>query len=338
MKRDKEAGARIKALRGNATQAEFAKSFGVTQSMISAWEAGRDLPSAENWILLGELAGYPDCYWFYEQAGLDRQKLLAATERTLKEQIKEADSPLLEGRIVLVPRVRSLQGLEPAGRPVPMPPEAVPNLLSTYCLPFGENEVVLDTTGAKSGDLTPFWGQLVLAEFSSEHDMPWPKGVQIIGLLLGPQKHIVLGRVDWQAEFCPMGYLGQFGSYIVGIWTEGFLPKIETAQSSDRSQTRTDEDYRRAAERVRREFQRRAKENHPKLASESEAEWESRAYEAEHKAGEERLKRISRETVANEMKRVGRAAKAVHIPEGCKMLGRVISWFPGKAEMQGGQK
>jgi DNA-binding transcriptional regulator YiaG len=56
-------------------QVEFAARFGVTQAAISGWESGRKEPSVENYVRMGNIADDPDCYWFWEKAGLDINRI-----------------------------------------------------------------------------------------------------------------------------------------------------------------------------------------------------------------------------------------------------------------------
>ncbi len=295
MKRDKEAGAKIRALRKSQkpapTQAQFAKSFGVTQSMISAWEAGRDTPSAEIWIKLGELAGYPDCYWFYARAGLDPQKLLAATEKLFKERIQPTDSPLVEGRTVLVPRVQSLRGLEPAGLPVPMPVQLVPNPSSTYCLGISftpgqfDRWAIVDTADAEAEDLGPFWGLPALIEFAPIDQAPplWPGGLEIGTLFLEEDEQNPDGT-PWYARFLgpyPGGML--IGTSMrIGRWIESRQSRIAATLQSE--------------------------EAVPGL----EEGWDA--------------KRVAVSI------RSGRALREMRLAPGCKIIGRVITWWYGIQE------
>jgi DNA-binding XRE family transcriptional regulator len=67
----------VEALRGELgeTQVDFAKHFNVTQPAVSAWEKGSKEPSAENYIRMGNMARPPDCYWFWQRAGVDLERL-----------------------------------------------------------------------------------------------------------------------------------------------------------------------------------------------------------------------------------------------------------------------
>lgn len=71
---------RVLALRKELpeNQVEFAKRFKVTQTMVSYWERGKKEPSLKNYVRMGNLAEPPGCFWFWEKAGVDinRVKLL----------------------------------------------------------------------------------------------------------------------------------------------------------------------------------------------------------------------------------------------------------------------
>lgn len=56
-------------------QVDFATHFGVTQPAVSRWENGSKEPSVENYVRMGNLAGAPDCYWFWERVGLDLNQI-----------------------------------------------------------------------------------------------------------------------------------------------------------------------------------------------------------------------------------------------------------------------
>jgi transcriptional regulator with XRE-family HTH domain len=56
-------------------QVEFGARFGVTQAAVSQWENGAKEPSIENYVLMGNNAGEPDCYWFWQKAGLDLDQI-----------------------------------------------------------------------------------------------------------------------------------------------------------------------------------------------------------------------------------------------------------------------
>lgn len=81
MKKGKsEAGERIRRVREEVkgrTQGEFAEALAVTQSMVSAWETGRDEPSSEAYLnLVGKASRPEDRLWFLERAGVDTGQAL----------------------------------------------------------------------------------------------------------------------------------------------------------------------------------------------------------------------------------------------------------------------
>jgi SOS-response transcriptional repressor LexA len=63
---------RILALRAllDLTQAAFASNLHYSAMALSRWERGTHEPPAQAYIRLGNLAGDPECYWFWERAGL----------------------------------------------------------------------------------------------------------------------------------------------------------------------------------------------------------------------------------------------------------------------------
>lgn len=207
MRKDTEAAKRIRALRGRFTQAEFAKALHVAQPMVSAWEAGRELPaSADLWLKFGEYAGWPDCFWFWQRAGLVPNTLLAAAQKALNEQIKDGTSGL-DGQMVLVPRVRkTAQGLEVIGEPLLMPAERIPNPLSTQCFVLEGIEAVVDTTEAGAPTLLPFLGRIVLLDvepYSGIASAPFIVGLHV-GILFGPVESRGPEETTWGLQFVPL--------------------------------------------------------------------------------------------------------------------------------------
>jgi transcriptional regulator with XRE-family HTH domain len=65
-------------------QVDFAKRFNVTQAAISRWESGTKEPSVENYIRMGNIAYAPDCYWFWERAGVDIERLRTLVSEELR--------------------------------------------------------------------------------------------------------------------------------------------------------------------------------------------------------------------------------------------------------------
>ena len=57
------------------TQAGLAERLGVSPATVSRWLAGKNEPTAETYVALGNLAGRPDGAYFWERAGIDTSEL-----------------------------------------------------------------------------------------------------------------------------------------------------------------------------------------------------------------------------------------------------------------------
>ncbi|MGC1423348.1 MAG: LexA family transcriptional regulator [Terracidiphilus sp.] len=57
------------------TQAGLAQRLGVSPATVSRWLAGKNEPTAETYVALGNLAGRPDGTYFWERAGIDTSEL-----------------------------------------------------------------------------------------------------------------------------------------------------------------------------------------------------------------------------------------------------------------------
>jgi DNA-binding transcriptional regulator YiaG len=62
------------------TQTEFARLLNVSAMAISRWERGINEPPAEAYIRIGKLAGNPDCWFFWERAGLSKSDVKRVLE------------------------------------------------------------------------------------------------------------------------------------------------------------------------------------------------------------------------------------------------------------------
>jgi transcriptional regulator with XRE-family HTH domain len=177
MKRKPGIARRIKKFREDhyPSQKALADALRVGQTVVSAWETGDNEPSPEAWVKLGNLAGYPECKWFWEKAGIGEQAIAAAGEKILKER---GAAPLV-GEVIHVPRLRETpQGRESAGPQIPLPAEFIPNPLSTICLVVDNRATalirspraifILDESEKGMTSLSPFWGQVVFIRYSPE--------------------------------------------------------------------------------------------------------------------------------------------------------------------------
>ena len=101
-----ELGQRIKDLRGSfdpdgpLTQEKFGEQLGVNRSQVSAWEAGKESPSNEKLVKLGNMASPPGRFWFYEQAGMDMQAL----EGDVRKRLASRRGEISLGEVIRVPR------------------------------------------------------------------------------------------------------------------------------------------------------------------------------------------------------------------------------------------
>lgn len=70
---------RIEKLRNRLemSQTELARRLDVSAMAISRWERGVNEPPARCYIRLGKLAGRPECWFFFQRAGLSKNELLA---------------------------------------------------------------------------------------------------------------------------------------------------------------------------------------------------------------------------------------------------------------------
>lgn len=167
-------GALIEA-RGEG-QVGFSRRVGTTQSRVSEWLAGKQSPTPEALIKIGNIAPHPDRIWFWKRAGLDEQSMLSEAAGILKEG--EAEAKVLEGKkqVFLIPRFReTAQGREEAGPPVPLPAEFIPNHASTICLLVDEKATgmmsspdglfLVDTSVESAEDLQCLWGAVVFVDY-----------------------------------------------------------------------------------------------------------------------------------------------------------------------------
>ncbi len=172
MKKYSEIIVRLREERGE-NQGQFAKSFGVTQPMVSAWENGHDIPSPNFYLRLGNWASYPDCMWLWQQAGMDERAMLIAAEKKLKE----SGAAIVAAETVRIPCfVKTAEGTKPLDRLFAFPAESAPNPLSTMCLivdPSAANadipagvRIVVDESGKDARSLGLYRDRVVLAESS----------------------------------------------------------------------------------------------------------------------------------------------------------------------------
>lgn len=84
------------------TQAGLAERLGVSPATVSRWFAGKNEPTAETYVALGNLAGKPEGNYFWERAGIDTSKLPDTTLRQTISSIRASleDFHLIAGKKV----------------------------------------------------------------------------------------------------------------------------------------------------------------------------------------------------------------------------------------------
>lgn len=84
------------------TQARLAERLGVSPATVSRWLAGKNEPTAETYVALGNLAGRPDGNYFWERAGIDTSELPDAGMRQTLSSIRVSleDFNLIAGKKV----------------------------------------------------------------------------------------------------------------------------------------------------------------------------------------------------------------------------------------------
>jgi transcriptional regulator with XRE-family HTH domain len=224
MKKTSESAERIKALRGHATQAEFAERLGASQTTVSAWEVGDTTPSAEAYFRLAGLASYPDNLWFLKQAGIEPEGIVSIADKILKER----GAPPKAGEVIRIPRLRvAAEGKEEPGPLLIRPAEFTPSPGSTKWFALEEKNAsfpvkpgdiaVVDTSHAGARDLvlSPFFNTVVLMEFKSESTHEGlPTGL-FVGQLVsrrGPP------AFTWYAELAVLNQRLEVHRFTVGDW------------------------------------------------------------------------------------------------------------------------
>jgi hypothetical protein len=164
---------------------ELAAGIGVSEGRISEYIAGKRLPTPEAWIKLGKLAlehGLPDPFYFWAKAGLDPESLGLMLNKVVEGRY------LLMGETAPIPRFRVTDhGKEPAGPPVPLPVEFVPNPLATICLSVDiewpgmvdspKRVFIVDTSCEGAQDLSALWERVVMVRYAGDSGRTLPRGL-----------------------------------------------------------------------------------------------------------------------------------------------------------------
>jgi len=183
---------------------ELAARLGVSESRISEFIAHKRLPTPEAWIKLGKLAldhALPDPFFFWAQAGIDRQTLESMADKAIEERLA------LAGKTFPISRFRETEtGREEAGPPVPLPVEFVPSPRTTICLYVDEKSfsvvdaprglIILDTRILGTEDVRGLDGQVVMLRYDAKSpDVPFRTGLYAGRVRVELMQHG--GRRDW---------------------------------------------------------------------------------------------------------------------------------------------
>jgi transcriptional regulator with XRE-family HTH domain len=184
---------RIEGLRRKLglTQAEFAQAVGVGQTTVSGWEKGeKDYTPGEGALLsIGIVAlkkgEYADAFFFWKEAGLPEEAVLAAEMYAWKKRA----APVAAGDFVHVP----IEGGDPEDAPLALRAHLLPNPALARCLVVDEKKaslafnvgdlIILDPSVNSDNTVNKqiFENQAVLVEFpprgqrhSADRDKPSP--------------------------------------------------------------------------------------------------------------------------------------------------------------------
>jgi phage repressor protein C with HTH and peptisase S24 domain len=104
----------LKAL--NLTQAALSERLGVSPATVSRWLAGKNEPTAETYVALGNLAGRPDGTYFWERAGINTAEL---PDPSFRQTLSSIQATLEDFNLITNKRV--LQHLAGKGNAVAIP-------------------------------------------------------------------------------------------------------------------------------------------------------------------------------------------------------------------------
>jgi transcriptional regulator with XRE-family HTH domain len=79
------------------TQPGLAERLGVSPATVSRWLAGKNEPTAETYVALGNLAGRPDGAYFWERAGIDTSEL---PDPSLRQTLSSIQATLEDFKLI----------------------------------------------------------------------------------------------------------------------------------------------------------------------------------------------------------------------------------------------
>ncbi len=132
MAKKSEIRSRIRKLMGNLSQVDFAVKIRSQPTTVNAWMKGPSLPSPQAYVALGiEAPCTEDSLFFFEQAGLTKEKLIEAADKLRLAR----SGPLAESDVYYHPVYRETeQGLQQDGSLIALPTMSVPDKDHFICL------------------------------------------------------------------------------------------------------------------------------------------------------------------------------------------------------------
>jgi transcriptional regulator with XRE-family HTH domain len=83
-------------LRMHISQGELARLLDCSAMTVSRWENGQLAPTAHYYIVLGKLAGRPDCWFYWEKAGLQSSDVARVLPEKERRQLPTQVQPELD--------------------------------------------------------------------------------------------------------------------------------------------------------------------------------------------------------------------------------------------------
>jgi transcriptional regulator with XRE-family HTH domain len=89
---------KITALRKHLglSQGEFGRRIDCSAMTVSRWESAQQPPTAEHYIRLGRIAGNPDCWFFWESAGLRSEDVVRTLPDRMRRRLPVSAMPEME--------------------------------------------------------------------------------------------------------------------------------------------------------------------------------------------------------------------------------------------------
>jgi len=319
-------------------QAQFAAGIDASQAAVSLWETGEGEPSGETCLKLGNLAPFPLRLWFWEQAGLDMQKLSEAAIELAKTAMKDLVAPDVRF-FAIKPHPEAAEGDR---RELILPASVVPNPPSTSFLVVNQklagsgfapgDIVVIESSRGDIADLVTFENRIVLAEFgprSETGDPYWPEGFFLGRFRIrrhGQDALVYVASIGPANDLDPRWSLySQEGKYLLGSWRHPGISK-EPVHGSPREQVFAE------IGKIDARLREIAEEGYKRGSTRYITPEEDELKKASTYAGNRLRDEEQRERKAAEEDAKEQGPHSVRLKPGCRILGYVIAWFPAPPE------